>query len=129
MEPCAGHRVLVPSRAAAVELYGKAGLRDIAARLPADARAALVDTAIITDLWLPERFIIAWHEAVWNGPAHGDEAEFRRYVRTVVDLGFGRVRRCSSTSSPPPPSAPAPPSSGATSTPTASSPRARTSTT
>jgi len=92
-EPCAGHRVFVASRAAAVELYGDVGLREIAERLPPDARAALIDSALITDRWLPERFVMAWQEAVWDGPVRTNDDEHRRYIARVVDAGFGRVRR------------------------------------
>jgi hypothetical protein len=91
-EACAASRVFVASRAAAVELYGNDGLKSISARLPDEARI-IADTALITEKWLPERWIIAWQEAVWNGPARKDDAAFRSYVRTVVDHGFGRVRR------------------------------------
>ena len=93
VEPCAGARVFVASRAAAVELYGDAGLHAIADRLPADARAVLVDSAIITDKWLPERFVMDWQEAVFGGPAQNRDDEFKKYVYKVVDAGFGRVRR------------------------------------
>jgi hypothetical protein len=92
-EPCAGQRVFVASRAAAVELYGDGGLREIAERLPPDVRGALIDSALITEAWLPERFVMAWQEAVFEGPARGSDDEFRRYVDKVVDSGFGRVRR------------------------------------
>lgn len=92
-EPMAGQRVFVASRAAAVAMWGDAVLRDIGARLPDEIRAALVDTAILVDPWLPERWVMAWQEAAWMGPAHEDEATFRRYVDRVVDAGFGRVRR------------------------------------
>jgi hypothetical protein len=92
-EPCAGQRVFVASRAAAVELYGDGGLREIAERLPPDVRGALVDSALITEPWLPERFVMAWQEAVFEGPARGSDDDFRRYVARVVDSGFGRVRR------------------------------------
>ncbi len=85
--------MFVASRAAAVELYGDGGLGDIAARLPPEVRRAVVDSAIVVDRWLPERFVIAWQEAVWEGPARKSDAEFRRYVDRVVDSGFGRVRR------------------------------------
>jgi hypothetical protein len=92
-EPCAGQRVFVASRAAAVEMYGDGGLREIAERLPPDVRGALIDSAIITEPWLPERYVMAWQEAVFEGPARGSDDEFRRYVYKVVDSGFGRVRR------------------------------------
>ncbi|HXU69770.1 MAG TPA: hypothetical protein VN947_10600 [Polyangia bacterium] len=92
-EPCAAQRVFVASRAAALELYGDDGLRQIAERLPPDVRGALIDSAIITEAWLPERFVMAWQEAVFEGPARGSDDAFRRYVDKVVDAGFGRVRR------------------------------------
>jgi hypothetical protein len=92
-EPCAGARVFVASRAAAVELYGDIGLQVIGERLPPDIRGPLIDSAIITEPWLPERFVMAWQEAVFEGPAQGSDAEFRRYIDKVVDAGFGRVRR------------------------------------
>ena len=92
-EPCAAQRVFVASRAAAVELYGDGGLRETAERLPPDVRGALIDSALITDRWLPERFVMAWLEAVFAGPARGSDDELRRYIHKVVDSGFGRVRR------------------------------------
>lgn len=92
-EPLAGQRVFVASRAAAVEMFGDGGLREIAEHLPADARVALIDSAILTEPWLPERFVMAWQEAVFEGPAHGSDDELRRYIYKVVDSGFGRVRR------------------------------------
>ncbi|HEY2749693.1 MAG TPA: hypothetical protein VGL86_33965 [Polyangia bacterium] len=92
-EPCAGQRVFVASRAAAVELWGDGGLGEIAEHLGPDVRGALIDSALITDPWLPERFVMAWQEAVFAGPARGSDEEFRRYVHKVVDAGFGRVRR------------------------------------
>lgn len=85
--------MFVASRAAAVDRWGDDGLRAIAARLPDEVRRALVDSAIVADRWLPERYVIAWQEAAWLGPAREDEAEFRRYIDRVVDSGFGRVRR------------------------------------
>jgi hypothetical protein len=92
-EPCAAQRVFVASRAAAVELYGDTGLHVIGERLPPEMRGPLVDSAIITEPWLPERFVMAWQEAVFEGPARSSDDEFRRYIDRVVDAGFGRVRR------------------------------------
>jgi hypothetical protein len=84
--------VFVASRLAASELYGADGLRAISERLPADARR-LVDSALLDEPWLPERFVMAWQEAVWAGPAKLDDANFRFFIQRVIDLGFGRVRR------------------------------------
>jgi len=85
--------VVVASRAAAFELYGDEGLRAIATHLPDDVRTVLVDSALIVDRWLPERYVMAWQEAVWLGPARTNNDELRRYIGRVVDAGFGRVRR------------------------------------
>jgi hypothetical protein len=85
--------VFVASRAAAVELYGDGGLREIAEHLPPDVRGALIDSALITEAWLPERFVMAWQEAVFAGPVRGHDDEFQRYMDKVVDHGFGRVWR------------------------------------
>jgi hypothetical protein len=92
-EPCASQRVFVASRLAVLSLWGEAGLADVASRLPVDARSSLIDSAIISEAWLPERFVMAWQEAVWNGPCQGDGTALRHYTDRVVDSGFGRVRR------------------------------------
>jgi hypothetical protein len=84
--------VFVASRAAAVDMYGDGGLREIAERLPPDAQK-LVESPIIDEQWLPERLVIAWQEAVFGGPSRASDVEFRRYIDKVVDAGFGRVRR------------------------------------
>ncbi len=91
-EPLAGQRIFVASRLASVELFGAAGLRAIGERLPEDARR-LVDSALVEEPWLPERFVMAWQEAVWTGPAQLDDALFRRWIHQTISLGFGRVRR------------------------------------
>src|SRR2546423_14944930 len=92
MEACAASRVFVASRAAALAMYGNDGLKDIAERLPDEARN-VADTALITEKWLPENWIIAWQEAVWHGPAGTDDDALRGYARRVVDSGLGRGRR------------------------------------
>jgi hypothetical protein len=91
-EPRAGQRVFVASRAASKEIFGEAGLRAIGERMPADAQH-LVNSVLIEEPWLPERFVMAWQEAVWAGPAQLDEAAFRVWIDKTVELGFGRVRR------------------------------------
>ena len=93
-EPCAGQRVFVASRAAAVELYGDGGLREIAEHLPPDVRGALIDSAILTECVAAKgAFRHGVHAAVFSGPARGSDDELRRYIYKVVDAGFGRVRR------------------------------------
>jgi hypothetical protein len=91
-EPRAVSRIFTASRAAALDLYGPEGLRLISERLPPEARA-LADSPIVAEPWLPERYVLAWQEAVWEGPAHRDEAALRLYAKRNVEFGFGRVRR------------------------------------
>lgn len=88
----AAHRVFVSARAAVVELWGQDGLRRVREHLPREAHG-LVDSAIVSDAWLPERLVVQWFEAVWRGPAQQNEEAFAGWVRKTIDSGFGRVRR------------------------------------
>jgi hypothetical protein len=92
-EPCTKQANLVAMRAAAVHLWGETGLREIGQLLPDDARRDTVEAHIIGGSWVPERYAVAWYEAVWRGPAREQHASFVRFVETILDLGFGRVRR------------------------------------
>jgi hypothetical protein len=89
----AKHSVFVASRQAAVDLWGQAGLDAIGALLPDDARRDTVESALVAVEWLPERYVLAWHEAVWRGPARTNEAELHRFLHRAIDSQFGRVRR------------------------------------
>jgi hypothetical protein len=91
-EPCARGTILVASRLAALKLWGKAGLDEIGARLSDDVRQATIEEIVVATQWLPERHVLEWTEAVWNGPARRRAPELRRWVDTRIDLGFGRVR-------------------------------------
>lgn len=88
----AAHRVFVSSRAAVVDLWGQDGLQQVRLYLPAEAHG-LVDSAIVSEAWLPERLALDWFDAVWRGPARQDETAFVRWVQRTIDSGFGRVRR------------------------------------
>jgi len=43
--------------------------------------------------WIALYDLIAWHHAVWAGPARRDERVMKQQVRATVDHGFGRVKR------------------------------------
>jgi len=92
-EARAHQQILVAKRAAALALWGETGLARIAAKLPEETRRETIDAPIIAETWIPERWILDWHEAVFRGPAKGDEAALRRFAAEVVQQGFGRVRR------------------------------------
>jgi hypothetical protein len=87
-----GH-VLDAMRLAVLDVFGPAGLADVAPRLSADTRAQTLDAPASTLAWLPERFLVEWNHAVFEGPAKRDDAVFCRVIDRRVDLGFGRVRR------------------------------------
>lgn len=77
---------------AASIVWGPEALGTIAAQLPADVRRDTVEQPSAAT-WMPERFVIAWSFAVWEGPAARDKEAFKRFLRCQVDLTFGRVRR------------------------------------
>jgi hypothetical protein len=92
-EPFVNGNVVHGFREAALDLWGKAGLDEIAARLPPDARTETIDSIVLPVSWYPVRFSTAWHQAIWEGPARRDAAELARFVARSVDMGFGRFKR------------------------------------
>jgi hypothetical protein len=80
-------------RAATMDLWGKAGLAAIAERLPDEARRRTIDDIVLPVSWYPERYVIAWQEAVWDGPARMLDSAFFTFVERAIELGFGRMRR------------------------------------
>jgi hypothetical protein len=92
-EPCARKTLFIAHREAAERLWGKEGVAEIGTRLPEDARRATVDPIVIIEPWLPERYIVAWHEVAWEGPCARDTAHMYRYLHAVLDCGFGRIQR------------------------------------
>jgi hypothetical protein len=92
-EPCAKKTLFIAHREAAEVVWGKGGIADIARRLPEAARRAVIEPVVITEPWLPERHIVSWHEAAWEGPCRRDTTELYRYLHAVLDCGFGRIQR------------------------------------
>ena len=91
-EPLAHSRIIVAKRHAAVEVFGPEGLDQISQALPAEVRAETIDSSI-TETWIPERWVMEWQRAVWQGPAAENTPLFYRFVDSMVAQGFGRVRR------------------------------------
>jgi hypothetical protein len=85
--------VLHAMRAAVLDLFGEAGLSDVAARVSADCRAQTVVAPASPLAWLPERYLVEWHQASWDGPAKRDDHTFCKIVNRRLDFGFGRIRR------------------------------------
>jgi hypothetical protein len=79
-------------RLACEERWGPEGLARAVELLPASIREATAGLMPL-DEWIPEDFIIAWSQAVWDGPARRNETEYRAYVSLTIKHGFGRVKK------------------------------------
>jgi hypothetical protein len=85
--------VFVGFRAAAIELWGEQGLRNLASALPDDVRSATIDHAVVSAGLYPERYTIAWFHAAYTVMSHRSDREFHAVLDGMMDHGFGRVRR------------------------------------
>ncbi len=85
--------VLHAMRLAVLDVWGEAGLAVVAAHVSKDTREQTVEAPLSPLAWVPERFLIEWHEATWKGLARHDEAALCRTIDRRIDFGFGRVRR------------------------------------
>lgn len=83
---------LIGFRSACEQMWGAAGYGAIRAALPADVSERTAGLLPLPD-WVPLDDLIAWHMAVWNGPARRDEAIMTEHIHATVDQGFGRVKR------------------------------------
>ena len=85
-------RSLIGFRSACEAMWGADGYQSILELLPPEVRERTASMRPLPD-WVPLDDLIAWHLAVWNGPAKRNEAVFTEHVRKTVDQGFGRVKR------------------------------------
>lgn len=83
---------LIGFRAACEQTWGEDGLAAIGGVLPKDVRERTAGLRPLPE-WLPLDDLIAWHVAVWDGPAKQEETVMARHARLTVDQGFGRVKR------------------------------------
>jgi hypothetical protein len=92
-EPMTRGTILHSLAAAARDVWGEEGLRDLVSRLPDETRAATTGPTFNSLSWYPSRYVLDWDVAKMEGPARGDEQAFLLSVDRGTDLGFGRVRR------------------------------------
>src|SRR5262249_8003608 len=68
------------------------GLRTIREQMTAEVREQTLDPILLSKEMLPERYVMAWYDAVWEGPAKRQQAPFCTFLDRMMDHGFGRVR-------------------------------------
>ncbi len=90
--PLVHRKSLIGFRAACEQMWGPMGYEAIRSALPADVSDRTAGMRPLPD-WVPLHDLIAWHEAVWNGPARREEKIMTQHIRATVDQGFGRVKR------------------------------------
>ena len=83
---------LIGFRAACEQMWGAAGYARICSDLPADVSERTAGLRPLPE-WIALEDLIAWHVAVWNGPARRDEKIMTEHIHATVDQGFGRVKR------------------------------------
>jgi hypothetical protein len=81
-------------RAAAAELWDVTVLTELGVQLSADTRRSTVDALfILADARFPERYVVEWLQAVWQGPCGRDHGKLRSFMGRVCAHGFARMRR------------------------------------
>ena len=83
---------LIGFRVACELMWGATGYAAIRSALPGDVSDRTAGMRPLPD-WVELDDLIAWHMAVWNGPAKRDEKIMTEHIHRTVDQGFGRVRR------------------------------------
>ncbi|HMJ51200.1 MAG TPA: hypothetical protein VK540_03970 [Polyangiaceae bacterium] len=73
-------------------MWGPIVYQALCSALPADVRDRTAGLQPLPE-WILLDDLIAWHEAVWNGPAKRDEQLMTKHIHATVDEGFGRVKR------------------------------------
>lgn len=90
--PLVHRKSLIGFRTACEQMWGPMGAEAIRGALPPDVSERTAGLRPLPD-WVLLDDLIAWHEAVWNGPARRDEKIMTQHARATVDQGFGRVKR------------------------------------
>jgi len=73
-------------------MWSKAGSDEVARALPQEVRERTAGFVPLPE-WLPQGDLIAWHIAVWEGPARQNWESMAQFARLTIDQGFGRVRQ------------------------------------
>jgi len=79
------------SRDAVRVLWGEAGLADVAARMTERDREVMLAPDL--PLWVPERALIAFNFALWEGPVDRARPRYEKWLHTMTDMSFGVVKR------------------------------------
>ncbi|HEY6876624.1 MAG TPA: hypothetical protein VI299_01345 [Polyangiales bacterium] len=85
--------MFVAFREAAIEMWGESGLQTLARALPEDARIATVDNLVVSVGLYPERYTVAWFNVAYSVMSRRLDREFYSFLDSMMDHGFGRVRR------------------------------------
>jgi hypothetical protein len=80
-------------RSAALALWGTLGWAEVLRGISPDARGALYEGNVSPVAWVPERFMMELAEQVYAGPAGGHRQVYETFIRTMIEHGFGRIRR------------------------------------
>jgi hypothetical protein len=76
---------------AAREIWGEDGVHDVARRMPEREREEILAPQLPP--WVPERVLIAWNFALWEGPANRSRQAYVPWLKRTTDLSFGIVKR------------------------------------
>ena len=90
--PHARGSVIHGFREAARELWGEGALALVGERLPMATRIATLDAMVLPFEWVAIEHVICWHDALWTGPMHADEAVLAQFIARSIELGFGRFK-------------------------------------
>jgi hypothetical protein len=91
--PQARGTLLAGAVGAVAKLWGDQGIREVRARISAEAALALCDRIVLPVAWYPEPIMREWCEAVWHGPAQEEAAVFATFVHRSVDHGWRWTHR------------------------------------
>jgi hypothetical protein len=76
-----------------LETWGDDGLRAVAALLPSDVASETIGPDFLAIRWYPSSHIVAWHNALFEGPSKYDERAFTTCIQRALDLSTGLLRR------------------------------------
>jgi hypothetical protein len=72
--------------------WGEPGVADVKAHLPDDV-AADTGPGFVPLRWYPTTHLVAWHRAIFEGPARLDERVFAECIGRSLDVSMGIIRR------------------------------------
>jgi hypothetical protein len=91
--PCARGTIFVGFKHAVESVWGAYGIAQVARALPPAVRSDTLENVVVNTQWLPETHVLAWYDALWNGPCEGRREKLALALDRMIDFGFGRVRR------------------------------------